>query len=747
MSNNQIYNELFHQDETLSEDELNNRQRLIQALLREVQQQQHSAARPGYEQPEILTPSIQQQHSLSDLQQAPCQEHGTGFFKDDQSNTPLTAWENSSSQRHSLQDEYNNNTMDMFQSFDLTTSAGYLDGFGTGHDEYTGNIPPNESTNINQMPHGMPSPEESQRPITRDGIQRPCTPLSQIRTSYFPMTPATTPFSQNAHTNKALQSRTAESSPTRRDPNMTIKASHAMQRGSSCQDNFAAMRQHNTSPEIPSPPKTAPRGGRQRSSVDLAAFPQPNFMNMSDLKMDIPGSIGGYNASNYSPLSNAVSSAISSFQSSPEIAHMALFEDVDVGVNGPLVASKLSGLPSSQSAENLAIHPSPINEEPYPRSHSMSENDPDDWVDTGITCDEIASFIGYAENDNKWKCLYPHCDKRFGRKENIKSHVQTHLGDRQFQCKDCHKRFVRQHDLKRHANIHSGVKSYPCPCGKGFARHDALTRHRQRGMCIGAFEGTPKKVIKRGRPKKPRPDAEERLEKSAKTRQRVLEKRCLGEYASSASSSSTSSYPSPEQLFDDMDFIASNPPHCHEALQQIPGDISGDFFSYTPPTSPSYSTGNCISSQHSQNSHTPKAVSLSPSPKITGIPEEQPEFLKSNPGSRKSSTSHFGTPPELDLSSSSPAASKFFDFEGSSDANSSQSIPVSFDDNLDFFKRDFDLSSTLNKDEPTEAGTDFHDFFNTELEMTGFGGGSVSGSRYEDPFNSNDPFATDYFDN
>lgn len=183
MSNNQIYNELFHQDETLSEDELNNRQRLIQALLREVQQQQHSAARPGYEQPEILTPSIQQQHSLSDLQQAPCQEHGTGFFKDDQSNTPLTAWENSSSQRHSLQDEYNNNTMDMFQSFDLTTSAGYLDGFGTGHDEYTGNNPPNESTNINQMPHGMPSPEESQRPITRDGIQRPCTPLSQIRTS------------------------------------------------------------------------------------------------------------------------------------------------------------------------------------------------------------------------------------------------------------------------------------------------------------------------------------------------------------------------------------------------------------------------------------------------------------------------------------------------------------------------------------------------------------------------------------
>ena len=498
------------------------------------------------------------------------------------------------------------------------------------------------------------------------------------------------------------------------------------------------------SPDIPSPPNTAPLKGRQRSSVDLAAFPQPNFMNLSNLKMEIPGSIGGYNASNYSPISNAVSSAISSFQSSPEMEHMALFEDTNVGVNGPLVATKLSGLASSQSTDDLAAYASPVKEEQYPRSHSMSENDPEDWIDTGVTCDEIASFIGWSENDNKWKCLYPHCDKRFGRKENIKSHVQTHLGDRQFQCKECLKCFVRQHDLKRHANIHSGVKSYPCPCGKGFARHDALTRHRQRGMCIGAFEGTPKKVIKRGRPKKSRPDAEERLEKSAKTRQRVLEKRCLGEYASSASGSSASSYPSPELFLEDMDFTASSPSHGHGWLQQITGDILGDFFSNTPPTSPSYSTGKCFSPQHSQHSHTPKAVSMSPSPKDTGILERQ--VAKSNSGFRKSSTSYFGTPPELDLSSSSPAASKFFDFEGSSDANSSQSIPVPFDENLDFFKRDFDLSSALNKEEPTkDANTDFHDFFNAELEMAGFGGGSEADSRYVDAFNSNEPFATDFF--
>ncbi|KAF3923261.1 hypothetical protein ABW21_db0201328 [Orbilia brochopaga] len=122
---------------------------------------------------------------------------------------------------------------------------------------------------------------------------------------------------------------------------------------------------------------------------------------------------------------------------------------------------------------------------------------------SGISNDEISAYISGPEpSDNKWVCLYPDCQKRFGRKENIKSHVQTHLGDRQFRCEVCKKCFVRQHDLKRHAKIHTGIKPYPCKCGNSFARHDALTRHRQRGMCIGAFEGIVKKVVKRGRPKK-----------------------------------------------------------------------------------------------------------------------------------------------------------------------------------------------------------------------------------------------------
>ncbi len=472
------------------------------------------------------------------------------------------------------------------------------------------------------------------------------------------MSPATTPFKHNAIFREYAQSRTAESSPTRRDPNLTIKASHEMQRGASCQDNFAAMRQQARSPNIPSPPNTAPL--EQRKSVDMAAFPHPNLFNMASLKMDIPLWDDGYNAENYSPMSNAVSSAMSSFQSSPEMTHMPLFEDLDGGANGSLLTSETSILPVSQSAMDLGSYTSPAKQDSYPGSQSMSEvEDFNECIeDTGVTCDEIAAFISFPDANNKWTCLFTECGKKFGRKENIKSHVQTHLDDRQFRCKDCNKRFVRQHDLKRHANIHSGVRSYSCPCGKGFARHDALTRHRQRGMCIGAFEGTPKKVTKRGRPKKTRPEAEERLEKSAATRQRALEKlaeRSPSKYASSVSGSSVYSHPSPEQFYSPPEQVA------------------------TPPE-------------------------------------------------------HVSTPPELGASSSSPAASNFFDFDGSSEA------PAPFQSKCDVFGADFDLSVALTKNDNTKDADEilFDEYFGDGVDHT-----TIPHDLSENPFISDHAWASE----
>ena len=448
---------------------------------------------------------------------------------------------------------------------------------------------------------------------------------------YFPITPATSPYSQNAKFRGFPPSRTTESSPTRRDPNLTIKASHEMQRGSSCQDNFTAMKQHAMSPELPSPTHTAPL--ELRRSVDLAPFPQPNLFNMASLTTDMPPWDGGYNASNYSPMSNAVSSTVSSFQSSPELTHMSLFETQDEVIRKQLLASDSLRLPASQSSMDLGSYSPPAKQDLQPRSQSLSQLDEVNECieETGVTSDEISSFIIFSETANKWSCLYPDCGKKSPRKENIRAHVQTHLDDRQFRCKDCSKRFVRQHDLKRHTNIHSRKRIYGCACGRTFARHDALTRHRQRGCCIGAFEGATKKIIKRGRPKKPRAEAGDRAEKSAATRQRALEKlekRSPGKYASSICESSASAYSSPEQF--------SSP------LEQA------------------------------------------------------------------------SSPPELDISSSSPAASRSFE----SEATLSQTMPYALGSSNDLYEPDFDLSNSLGKYVAHKDINEslFKDFLSDEIE-------------------------------
>ncbi|KAJ2990060.1 hypothetical protein NUW58_g3146 [Xylaria curta] len=291
---------------------------------------------------------------------------------------------------------------------------------------------------------------------------------------------------------------------------------------------------------------------------------------------------------------------------------------------------------------------------------------------TGITHEDIQQYIeGPDPIDNKWICTFEDCNKKFGRKENIKSHVQTHLNDRQFQCPECKKCFVRQHDLKRHAKIHTGIKPYPCLCGNSFARHDALTRHRQRGMCIGAFEGSAPKNAKRGRPRKPRPDDEERREKASRTRRK--NKSSISSVSSQGTCSDASAATSPEDHndFDMMDNImdvsvggttmnpsnlqslgSSSAPMPTLAIDDTP---SGD--------SPSAASVHSSASQPSQ---------------ITPNPESTADSLPPHPSSPAISvTSILNDPPELSHLSS-PAANHYFD-TGPGSGGLDYMIPTSAD--------------------------------------------------------------------
>ncbi|EMG50170.1 hypothetical protein G210_4803 [Candida maltosa Xu316] len=116
------------------------------------------------------------------------------------------------------------------------------------------------------------------------------------------------------------------------------------------------------------------------------------------------------------------------------------------------------------------------------------------------------SLLPPGELDNYWTgpdenkiftCTYKNCFKKFTRRYNVRSHIQTHLSDRPFGCTFCPKRFVRQHDLNRHIKGHIEARYSKCPCGKEFARLDALRKHQDRNICIGGNKGVvskPKKV-------------------------------------------------------------------------------------------------------------------------------------------------------------------------------------------------------------------------------------------------------------
>ncbi|KAI9841376.1 MAG: hypothetical protein M1838_003600 [Thelocarpon superellum] len=597
--------------------------------------------------------------------------------------------------------------------------AGYLDGFGSGLDEN------HMASNYGRMKH----PHDRNACVTLDEngiarrwsqqmepgsqLQRPNTPPNASNAGRWPLTPDATPHRGQTQ-NDGVRHVQANGAEFFRDGAGHERRPSALLRSGSCADIFTDGSHSVPRNALPSPPNTGPL--TFPTSYELVPMPNANFMSMSSLNMNLSESDNGYDSSYYSPLSAALSPSQSSFLSSPEMEQLQLFGNPLETAPNLAKPVGVSILPSSQSSVDLSDSGSPMKGMPS-RSMSVADLNLDASIkDTGITLDDISTFIeGPDPADGKWVCLYPDCNKKFGRKENIKSHVQTHLGDRQYRCNHCKKCFVRQHDLKRHAKIHSGVKPYPCLCGNSFARHDALTRHRQRGMCIGAFEGVVKKVAKRGRPRKHRPEADERHDKATRTRQKAV----AMSQSSSASGASVHSYDQGSPAGDDGEgSLSSRSMSPLELLTQgFQPDEAGPSSGgprYTPPTSPHTVSKACVEPlalHHSPSSdHSPVASS-------SAVPDQ--EMMESLPAGSthaspgKSSSSQYNTPPDLCLSSSSPPSSRLFGLEAAvADAGpEQQSIEHMFDDNANF--SDFGLTSASQ-----QANDMFLDFSRADEEMT-----------------------------
>ncbi|KAK8125800.1 uncharacterized protein PG998_001559 [Apiospora kogelbergensis] len=493
-----------------------------------------------------------------------------------------------------------------------------------------------------------------------EGSQRPLTPPHQNATDYFPATPSDTPHNRTIKHSRVPQ-RFAEGY----DESMeeTIKPNRANQRSRTTFDEMRQAAEVQAIAPAPARSHTMPMPG----AYEAASVQDTNYLAMGQMNggMTIQTQFHGMPRPSH-PLS--ASSDFSHHASPMTTPFMNEFQaPLDLDVKPDLrqldAVSDCTPGDGSQSTEMPSCRVSPHRRTESVASIASAASIADIDIEqtkltTGITMEEIHQYIeGPDPKDNKWVCVFEDCNKRFGRKENIKSHVQTHLNDRQYKCPTCQKCFVRQHDLKRHAKIHTGIKPYPCECGNSFARHDALTRHKQRGMCIGAFDGVVRKVVKRGRPRKHRPDMDERKDKSARTRQK---NQSISSTSSLSGYSDSSAVNSPEAVETDFDM-----------MDDIMQDISVGGITMNPSKLQGVGSSTAamptLELDHAASAHSPSAASIhsyvSQLSHMSLHPEAVTDLPSHPPSPAKSISSQYNEPPELSQSSSPPSSNRYFDSE------------------------------------------------------------------------------------
>merc|ERR1711892_1100865 len=77
----------------------------------------------------------------------------------------------------------------------------------------------------------------------------------------------------------------------------------------------------------------------------------------------------------------------------------------------------------------------------------------------------------------------PQCDKRFGNRRNLMSHMRRHTGDYKLFCESCGKGFLTQSKLDSHKRKHTGEKPFRClfsTCLKRFRYKGDLSKHIKR---------------------------------------------------------------------------------------------------------------------------------------------------------------------------------------------------------------------------------------------------------------------------
>ncbi|KAG6037731.1 hypothetical protein E4U41_004842 [Claviceps citrina] len=490
----------------------------------------------------------------------------------------------------------------------------------------------------------LEGPRRPTTPMNQDGnsklrqtASQTCSHLAELASpDYLPPTPIETPHDRVVKQEVRLGRFSQDYDESMEE---TIRPTRSNHSGPETQSTFAEMRrQAEKEAAVPSPSRTT----AMAEEFHNVQGQNPDLMSMHTLRNEFVEIEDQNRALEYESDASHPASDCSK-RPSPETHDQRLFDEAVL--RGRPGLPPFLGLESGESSRRPSSHRRTDSVASIVSAASIADIVIERTrTDTGVTLEEISQYILSPETtEGKWTCLFEECGKKFGRKENIKSHVQTHLNDRQYQCPTCMKCFVRQHDLKRHAKIHTGVKPYPCECGNSFARHDALTRHRQRGMCIGAFDGVVRKVVKRGRPRKNRPEMESRLDKSARTRKKNMSISSVSSLSGYSDSSAPNSPEADYNMVDDMlDLnMASNGNRLMSSMSTAPMPV------FAP-------------------RNVNHGVTTS-SPVVSGQSYVSPEAIMDRTSSHpatpaKSTVSRYSTPPELSKSSSPPPR-QFFEME------------------------------------------------------------------------------------